>query len=1767
VLLYDSAVGGLALSSSVSFPYELTTPVVTTSTVLYLEQLHSSTGCRSSRFPVKVTIHRVPDSPLVSDIYRCGSGVGVFSVTVLDMEALGVRMWDLAEGGNQLGLDNSAPYTLSTPLVGQSRSFYFDVVGSNGCVSARREARLHIQAVPGVPMASDVTRCGSGSVVIRGEMGFPGGERMFLYSSETGGSALSVSSGYPYELVTPFVNTSTTFWLGSGYRESGCESSRRAVAVRVQPLPSSPFVRDASRCGAGRVTFTVFSGAESGVEYRLYDSLTGGSLLGVSGSFPYELTSPLIQSASTFYVSRYESGTGCESVRVPVVGTVSPGLGLPSASSVVRCGSGVVTFTGQMGAPSGTELRLYSSVSGGVPVAVSSSAPWLLSPGSVSASTVYYLESYNNLTGCRSERAPVQAQVVAVPSAPLAESDGPVCLGQTVNLRASGSGDASYLWFGPNGYSAVGSNVSFLLSDSRQAGLYSVVAVVGGCSSSASAVKVEVLPSPATPEAGFYSEYGSQRSLCVGEELNLEVKNYSSYPSGTRFYWVGADTFFTVTHPFPSIARVGLINEGDYYVYAIVGGCTSAVSNRVTVLVRPLPLVPVASNNGPLCASGGDLTLFATGSGSGVRYLWSGPNGFSAEGSSVSRPSALNNAGVYTVRAVSAEGCASPLVSTTVLINESPSRVFAQASGPICVGESLRLTAQGGGWGALYVWRGPNGFSWQGFGGEAVIEQVSVNASGVYTLTVVQGACTSEGSTVSVSVRPRPSSPQLLDNGPLCEGQTLRLTASGASGILVWLGPGGYVHTSVTPELERGNISFSDGGVYSLSVVSEGCTSAPAVRSVVVNRMPIITSVRNNGPLCVGQTLELSASASEGSTLYWSGPGGYNNTGSSISRQALSPGVGGVYTVTAVLGNCTSGVATTLVNVYARPVAPSISNDGPVCPGERANLRVSGSEVSTYLLQGPGGYQALGSGPVFTLPGASANQAGTYSVVAIVGGCTSSVSTTQLEVKPLPSTPVAGNNGPLCEGGVLRLEAGGSGGSEYIWYGPDGFMQKTSGSTVTRAGLSAGMAGVYTVIAVMGGCSSSSATTLVEVTAAPAAPGVGNNGPRCVGEVLQLTAIGPIGAEYVWSGPGGFSALGAQATRLLTGVSEGGVYTVYAVVGGCTSGVSSASVTVRPGVTVSGVRNSGPVCVGQTAVLSVDGAISGVTYRWSGPGGFSAVGSSVSRRINGLMDAGVYTVVASNGVCSSAAAVTNLVVLEVPSVYGAQSNGPVCSGGVLQLSAPYIEGVSYRWSGPSGFVSTERSPSIANVTTSHAGYYTVVASNGACVSEPAQVEVSVVAQPRAPVVSSNGPVCSGQSLQLSASSVAGAQYIWSGPGGWSSMEQNPVIGNATTSHSGQYTVMAVVGGCSSLASAVNVVVRAKPEAPVASSNGPLCAGQTLQLGASTIPGASYSWSGPNNFSSAVQNPVRVNASTLESGLYSVFAVLNGCRSEVSSVMATVNPVPVVSGVTSNSPVCAGENIQLGAPAISGGLYLWSGPGGWSSTAQNPVIGEATVLQSGVYSLVVSVNGCTSRVTSVSVSVRDCGPSCPVPLSVAAVGQSGGRATVSWQVPAVGNPVCYVVSYGVAGSDPSSWSQVLVPHPNRLVVVEGLLPNTVYQFRVRTNCTSCAVNSGVRSDWSPAVSATTPMAKEGVGLAAAGLLQVYPNPNRGEFMLAYTALESGLARVRLYDLGGRVVEERAWEVLEGSNALPYRLEGLGGGVYVVEVLQGESRYQARLQIVE
>jgi uncharacterized repeat protein (TIGR03803 family) len=64
-----------------------------------------------------------------------------------------------------------------------------------------------------------------------------------------------------------------------------------------------------------------------------------------------------------------------------------------------------------------------------------------------------------------------------------------------------------------------------------------------------------------------------------------------------------------------------------------------------------------------------------------------------------------------------------------------------------------------------------------------------------------------------------------------------------------------------------------------------------------------------------------------------------------------------------------------------------------------------------------------------------------------------------------------------------------------------------------------------------------------------------------------------------------------------------------------------------------------------------------------------------------------------------------------------------------------------------------------------------------------------------PIASNGGPYCLGNTIALSAATVAGASYSWTGPAAFASSAQNPAIPNASAAMAGNYTVTITAAGC------------------------------------------------------------------------------------------------------------------------------------------------------------------------------------------------------------------------------------------------------------------------------------------------------------------------------------------------------------------------------------
>lgn len=450
----------------------------------------------------------------------------------------------------------------------------------------------------------------------------------------------------------------------------------------------------------------------------------------------------------------------------------------------------------------------------------------------------------------------------------------------------------------------------------------------------------------------------------------------------------------------------------------------------------------------------------------------------------------------------------------------------------------------------------------------------------------------------------------------------------------------------------------------------------------------------------------------------------------------------------------------------------------------------------------------------------------------------------------------------------------------------------------------------------------------------------------CDGTDIMLHAEG--GLSYAWSGPDNFSsALQQPVVSGATGLN-GGTYVVEITDSdGCKD-------TLYTDVTIQSVNGSvitdATLCAGEDLQLLASG---GVSYQWNGPGGFV---SSLSNPIipNAQVNAsGTYIVLITDGLgCTTSLDVTNTV-HALPIVI-AGSNSPVCEGGTIELSAtPGM--IDYEWNGPDGFTSIQQNPTHPLATTLDSGMYVLTVTDINSCSNSDSVLVSVVT---APVISLvvTGTLCEGTSMDLSASGAA--DWVWSGPNGFTSNLADTQITSLSNVNSGLYTLIGSnAGGCSdTVAQMINILPL--PVIRVTAADTILCEGQQLQLQAT--PASMYMWTGPDGFNSEAQYPAIAFINLSQAGMYAVTVTDANMCTAAGALTIIVHDIPDLVLTFGETEVCEGETvwIEVTSDALT---YNWTGPGGFVASGTTISVPNATILDSGWYVVnAVDTDNCSAR---------------------------------------------------------------------------------------------------------------------------------------------------------------------------------------------------------------
>ncbi|WP_460969981.1 PKD domain-containing protein, partial [Pontibacter aydingkolensis] len=687
---------------------------------------------------------------------------------------------------------------------------------------------------------------------------------------------------------------------------------------------------------------------------------------------------------------------------------------------------------------------------------------------------------------------------------------------------------------------------------------------------------------------------------------------------------------------------------------------------------------------------------------------------------------------------------------------------------------------------------------------------------------------------------------------------------------------------------------FAKSGTYTVTLRAyseEGCYGS-VTREVTITTTPEAKFSAANSCAGAPLTFKNESTVSAGTITYlWDFGDG---TSSTEQHPTKTYSKAGTYKVQLTASN-NSGCS----NVYFKNVvvnelpAVTFATFNPVC-----------AEAPAFNLTGglPKGGIYSGKGVVDGMFNATTAGIGTHTIIYTYtneNGCISTATNT-IQVKALPTVSFSGLPATICSSAAaVTLTASPAGG---VWVGNG--MNKDGVFTPATAGV--GTHNVEYIYSDAGGCTNK-VTKTVEVTSVTGTLTASSNSPVKIGETLNLSASTITGATYSWTGPNSFTSTSQNPFIANVTSKAAGAYTVTATVDGCRISAIIDVVIDQPTVIASFSPING---IEGTSVTIKGSGFTGATrvqFRNASANGFKIVDDET-------------IVVAAPGCCTGPISVTTstgtvvskevFTVLDNTITISTLPNGATyCAGGSINIpftvTGTYTSGNSFTaqlsnasgsFASPvnigtmSGTASGTISATIPAGTTLGNGYRVrVISASPAIISGDNGANLSVQNKPAAPgAITGVTSICNGSEVTYTITAVSGAtSYEWTVPNGWgiTSGEGTTSIKVTVGSTGGNITVTAT-NYCGTSSASTKAVSITTVTAPTVSANTPQV-GETLNLTAGSISGATYSWTGPLGFTSTEQNPTRANATAAMAGTYSVTATVNGCTSAAATVTVTV----------------------------------------------------------------------------------------------------------------------------------------------------------------------------------------------------------------------------------------------------------------------------------------
>lgn len=1132
---------------------------------------------------------------------------------------------------------------------------------------------------------------------------------------------------------------------------------------------------------------------------------------------------------------------------------------------------------------------------------------------------------------------------------------GDRCGPGTVNLTASGCAGGTLNWYNDQfGGTPIGTGANFTTPSINVTRPFYVSCTVGSCESARTMVMAII---KSDPEVNV-----QDTSICNGGAVDLVA--VPAQTGGNYLWSPGGSTNDTL--------NVAPTSTSNYIVEYTLDGCTGRDTATVTVTPGPTAI----ADDHTICV-GETVTIAPTISPNTGTYAWT-PGGATTPTITVSPTTTTT----YTLRYT--EGACEIILPNTVTVNQTPS--VATTDTTICTGGTATLNSVVSPAGGNYLWTPGNATT-------PSITRTPI-ASVNYILTYTVNGC--EGrDTSNVTVLPNPT--VTSTDATVCPGATGTLVATGtpAGGTYTW-NPTGTVNDTLMD-------APANTTTYTVTYDVMGC-QATGNGTITVEPAPTAT-VSGGGTICDNQTATINIALTGNapwSITYTNGTTSTTVNGITASPYTFNTNQAGTYTVTSVSNDACTGTSSGSADVIINEdvVVTNVNTSCDISQTQyTVTFEISGGDPNTYTVSGGTGTISPTAPYIFTsTPIASGNP---YAFIVSDGNSCNSVQVSgQINCNCVATAQLSGG-GTICSGDSAVLETTLSGQAPFTYSYTDGTNTFNVNATTNPDTVWVSAAGTYNLTQMADnnctGSASGSATVNVNQS-----PDFTMNSPTiCNGETATVTATPTVaGGTYLWSSPASVAGQTGQSVQDTPSAST--YYVVTYTLNGCST-TDSSLVTVNPvpGVTVADQT----ICEGTSATVTANIFPNGGTFLWTAP---AAVAGQTTQSVTDTpASTTTYSVRYTLSGCEATASGT-VTVSPTPVISLSPANATICEGESVTLSVQSTApGGSYNWT-PAG-LGNNSSVTVSPTTTTT---YTVEHVISGCTSN--QESSTITVNPGVTANATNdGPACEGVDVQLSTNAEPGAIYSWTGPNGFTSAQQNPLLTNTNAGMTGTYFLTVTRNGCEANSSTL-VEVASAPNISISPASPTICAGQEVTLTVnSTVTGGTFNWT-----PAGLPNASSVTVSPNNTTTYSVTQVLNGCSSNNANATVTVNPSPTAVP-SNNSPVCEGDNVTLTANTVAGATYSWTGPGGYTSTQQNPTIFGVDPQDAGNYVLTVTAAGCPSIPEPTNVQITpledaSIDPVADICENVAAITLTATQIGGTWQGPGITNQSNGTFDPAVAG---------------------------------------------------------------------------------------------------------------------------------------------------------